>query len=123
MALLKIVPFDKRLPAFSMVESIIAMVILLLVFSSTIIMYNTVLSTGSNFRKVKIRSDLKKWMEQTKASKSFIDQSILKNGCSYEKTCTLTDDKKFLILRFQAKDEKQLLLAEWKELIEYNAIE
>ena len=109
----------KRVRASSVMEPVIAMVVLVIVFGIAIGTFSRVFHSGINFRNLKARSELRKWTERVKSDHAFYDEIVIVNGFQLEKKLSTTTDKKFLILYVTAKDEEGLLLSEMKELILY----
>lgn len=107
-----------NLKASSLVEVIIAMVVITLVFGLTLVIYLNVVRSSSLFPKLKASSLLDQVALQTKTEKRFFEETLETGGYHIHKQVSIyRGNERLLLIRLQATDPEGTVLAERNELI------
>ncbi len=107
-----------RIEASSLVETVVAMIIILSVFGISMMVYMNVVKTGINLSNLNASLQLNELAEKTKKEKLYVDQTIESKGFSIQKKITkYNHDENLLLLEITAKDNGDKILASRKEII------
>lgn len=109
---------QKELPAVSIVESMVAMVLIILSFGAGMAIFLQVMTTDKISSKTKARVLLNRVLAETKYTATFIDETIEESGLTIEKkilpNAFATDT---YIISLRALDPKYQQLVEVREII------
>lgn len=120
MALLSKIYFSKKLKATTLIEVLVAMIIILLSFGTGMMIYNNILNSDNGYEKMKSRLILNEIAIETKKEKTFFDEIKEEETFTIHKSIEQYKDKKNLsLLHLKAFNKQGRLIAEKKELI-YN---
>jgi|SRR6185312_6322219 len=108
----------KRIPSSSILEAIIAMVIIMLVFGISAMIYVNITSSGFSLQKVKADLLLKQLAIETEERKSYFDETISYEVLIIEKQVQKYEDvDDVLLLSLVAINQQQDTLAKCKQLL------
>ena len=102
----------------TLLESLVAMVILAFCFSLSAIIFASVLDSDSNKKNLLAVSQMNEISQRTRLSKAYFDEEIKTEGFTFIKKINVRDNAKGLIeMKIKAYDSKGHLIAERKELV------
>lgn len=108
----------KKIKAATLIESLIAMVIVMLCFGIAITVYVNVISSGNQAQKLRSRLLLKKIAVETKQSRVFLDEKITLDEVVVQKKITPYNGMKNLVqMNLKAYSNTEKLLSEYNELV------
>lgn len=108
----------KKIPGATLIEALIAMVIVMLSFGIAITVYVNVISSGNQSQKLKCQFLLKKIAIETKQNHLFLDEKISSDEITVQKTVTpYSGNKNILQLNLKAYSPNEKLLSEYNELV------
>ena len=109
---------NKRLPAFTLVQSLVAMVIVMFTMGLFTTIYVNIMKSSDHHRKIQASLLLDKMAMETKKGKVFLDAEIKTEAFIVEKKITPYGGATNLsVLSLKAIDKNQRFLAERNELI------
>ncbi len=107
-----------KLKAFTLFESIIAMLIIVSVFAMATYSIVNITSSDDSFKRTKVLFELNKMAVEMKEKKQYLDGEDVIEGIHYiRKAEKYKDADNLVLLNFSAKTESGVLLYERKELI------
>lgn len=113
MALLK-----KKIKGATLIESLIAMAVIMLCFGIATTVYVNVISSGNQLQKLKSQLLLKKIAVETKQSRLFLDEKISFDEIVVQKKIILYSGLKNIVqLNLKAYSKTGKLLSEYNELV------
>jgi|CXWL01.1.fsa_nt_gi hypothetical protein len=109
---------NKKIKAATLIESLIAMVIVMLCFGISTTVYINVISSGNQIQKLKSELILKKVAMETKKEHLFLDEEITLDEITVRKKITPYNGLKNLSqINLQAYNSNEKLLSEYNELV------
>lgn len=109
---------NHKLKAASLLETILALVITMLVFGIASMVYVNVLKSGITLSALTARQKLEVLAEETKRSKTFVSETVKEEGYTIEKSIEpYQGNTSLLKMELQVIDEQGKVLAEYKELL------
>lgn len=113
---------DKRVKASSLLETIVALMVIVLIFGIAMTIYGNVLKNSTSPAELKASQRLKEIAWETKRHKSYFDASYTEEGIEIEKTVSKYQGKEgIILLELKAIAPDSRKLAEYKELISEDA--
>jgi hypothetical protein len=112
---------DKKLKSATIVETIVALLILMISFSAGMVIYNRILSTGINDLKMNAELTAGVIADSLHRAGTFNDQRIQKEGVVYE--VAFVNDQRYpelKVLKVICTDENNKPLAVYSRLINSN---
>lgn len=107
-----------KLKSFTLIESIVALIIIMLCFGIGLMIYVNVMKSDSNFLKLKSSALLKEIVINTKINKHFIDEQYSFKEININKRIEKYKDQDNLnIVIFEAYDKSGKKICEMKELV------
>lgn len=107
-----------RIKASSLIETIVGLMVIVLVFGIAMTVYVNVMKNSTSLAELKASQRLEEIAVETRANKSFFNESFEEEGIKIEKTIGKYQNKEGLILlELLAKDPAERKLAERKEII------
>jgi hypothetical protein len=108
-----------RINASSLFETIVALMIIVLVFGIAMTIYVNVLRNSSSLAELKASQRLEKIAYETVTEKKYFDETITEEGIVFEKhIAPYNNIQGLLLLELQAYDESKRILASYKSIIE-----
>ncbi len=108
----------KKIKGATLIESLIAMLIVMLCFGIAITVYVNVISSGNQLQKLKSELLLKQIAVQTKNAGVFLDEKMTLDGIVVQKKIVPYNGLKHLIhLNLKAYSSSEKLLSEYNELV------
>lgn len=108
----------KKIKAATMIESLIAMVVVMLCFGIATTVYVNVISSGNQLLKMKSEFLLRKVALESKRDHLFLDEKITVDEITVQKRVTpYNGSKKLVRLNLQAFGNNEKLLSEYNELV------
>ena len=102
----------------SLIETIVAMLVLVLVFLFSVMIVNNVMQTASLGAKTKARIHMYQLLSEAKQKKTFIDERIKVGNYTIDKhVFSVPDNDRLLLLDFVLEDEKGVVLYHIKEQV------
>ena len=109
----------KKINASTLVESLIAMVVVVISFGIATTIYVNVLSSGEEFQRLKAVAILQKIAMETKQNRLYLDDNIVVDQFIVEKKVISYNGQKHLFqLKLKAYVQKEKQLDEYNELIQ-----
>ena len=109
----------KKIKGSTLVESLIAMVVVMVSFGVATTVYVNVLSSRDEIQKLKSMTILKKLAFESKQNRLFLDDNITVDGFVIEKKVVSYNGQKDLFqLKLKAFNQNEKQLAEYNELIQ-----
>lgn len=109
---------DRKLNASSLLETIVALMVVMLVFGIAMTIYVNVMRNSSSLAEVKASLRLDVLAKETKEKKAFFDENFEEEQVDFEKRVTKYQNKEgLLLLELEARDKTNRILAERKEII------
>ena len=109
----------KRIEASTLVESLIAMVVVMVSFGVATTVYVNVMSSGNEMQKLKARTLLQKLAVETKQERLFLDTKMTMDGFVVDKKVVAYNSQKHLfLLKLTAYSATEKQLAVYNELIQ-----
>lgn len=118
------VKLNKKIRATTLIEAIIAMLIIVIAYGIGLMIFMNVSKSASSGLKLKATLQLESVLSQTKKDAKYLDEEIETDNLKIEKTVTKYEGNKslnVLHIRVLSKDNK--LLAEHREIIKQNTEE
>jgi hypothetical protein len=110
--------FDKKLPAFTLVESLAAVAILTIAFSATFMTLGWVLGSNQMPLELQASAILRGVAQETRDTQRFIDETIEAEGLMVErKVRELPGFRDYFSLELAAMDEKGRIITTYQEFI------
>lgn len=110
-----------KLNASSLLETILALLITMLVFGIASMIYVNVLKSGVSLSGLSHRLMLEKMAEETKQKKTYVSERFTEDNFIVDKTIEpYSLQSGLLLLTISLYDSKETLLEEYKELIQPN---
>lgn len=107
-----------KLKGYVLLESMIAMILVMMCFGFSVTIYNTVVTSPGNKLKVLARICLENEAIQSKKEKRFIDEKIAYEEFNVQKQITpFGGSEQTFLLHYSAITPGGILLAEYKEII------
>jgi hypothetical protein len=107
-----------KIKASSLIEVVVAMVIMVITFGVGMMIYHNILRSGINLQKVKAEHLLYKVTEKTIESKSFFDEDFIEGALLVRKKVgSYQNNASLLLLELQVFTKEEKLLAESNVLI------
>ncbi len=107
-----------RLKGFAMLESIFAMVVIMICFGISMMIFNMITSGGAGTRKVNARIRLQSEANLCKEHQSFEDDVIVLEEFTIEKSFVMWRESDVITeMHFTARDPDGNLIAEYHELL------
>lgn len=107
-----------RIKASSLLETIIALMVIMIVFGIAMTIYVNVMKNSTSLSELKASLKLEELARETKEKKSYFDESFNDESTLIEKKVKKYNDREgLLLLDFQAYDKTNKRLAERKEII------
>jgi Tfp pilus assembly protein PilV len=108
----------KKITASTLLESLIAMVVVMVSFAIASAIYLQILSSGGEFQKLKAAALLQKIADETKQNRLYLDDNITVDQFVVEKKVVSYNGQKHLFhLKLKVFMQKEKQLAEYNELI------
>jgi hypothetical protein len=118
------VDVHKKIPAASLFETIVALMIIMIVFGIAMTIYVNVMRNSSSLSELKASQKLEEIARDTKEKKSYFDEKFEDEGTIIEKKVSKYQGKEeLLLIDIQAFDKENKRLAERKEIIQDNTNE
>ncbi len=109
---------DKKLKASSLLETIVALMVIMIVFGIAMTIYVNVMKNSSSLSEVKASLRLDVLAKESKEKKAFFDEDFEEENIDFEKRVTKYQNKEgLLLLELEARDKTNRILAERKEII------
>lgn len=112
------VKIKNKIPAFTIIESLVALIITMLVFGLCLLIFINVTKTSDISRRTKAFFILKEYRNKTKSNKDYLDNTFFVDGFRIEKKLMNYHETKDLyqlsLIAFDRTDKK---LAEINELL------
>lgn len=110
-----------KLKASSLLETIVAMVIMVFVFVYSVMIINNVMQNAYLGAKTKVTIEMYRLLEETKQKKTLEDELIHYLGYTIEKTVEVSkEDQSVYVLHFELKDTQGNVVDEIKEQVLVN---
>lgn len=107
-----------KVNASSLFETIVALMVIVLVFGIAMTMYVNILRTSSSLAELKAAQRLEALAKETKEKRSYFDEYFEEDAFVIEKRVGKYMDREgVLLLNFEAFDKSKKRLAERKEII------
>jgi hypothetical protein len=104
--------------ASSLIEVIVAMVVMVITFGIGMMIYHNILNSGINLQNIKAEMLLSKVSEETSLLKSYFDEDIIEGELLVRKKVgKYTDNASLLLVEIQVYSKDEKLLAEGNYLI------
>ncbi len=111
----------RKIKASSLLETIVAMVILVAVFTIAIMIFVNVTATGFNFQKIHANNLLKNLSRQTVKEMKLYDENLeVNNILVVKKVSKYQEQKGLFVLELSAFNKDSIKLAQRRELIFQN---
>jgi type II secretory pathway pseudopilin PulG len=108
----------RKLPAFTLVESLAAVAILTIAFSATFMTVGWVLSTNQMPLELQASAVLRNAAQETKNTKRFINETLEMNGFKIErKVQELSGHEGYFLIAFYALDEHARTITTYEEIV------
>lgn len=108
----------KKLKASTLVESLVAMVILSIVFAVGLVTYLNTVKSSVTFQMVKARAMLRENAIDAYRNKKLFDEVIEKDGITITKTISnYPASDNLIILELEAENAEKRKLGSWREII------
>lgn len=108
----------KKIKGATLIESLIAMVIVMLCFGIATTVYVNVISSQNQFQQFKSEVLLKRIASETKDGYLFLDEKIIMDEIVVQKTIIQYGGMKHLVqIKLQAYNNAEKLLSEYNELV------
>ena len=106
----------RKIKASSLIETIVAMIVLVLVFLFSVMIVNNVMQSAFLGAKTKATLKMYTLLEETKRDKSYLDDEITYGNYTIKKQIEVKKENEVLIvLEFILEDEHQHLITRVKE--------
>ncbi len=106
-----------RVRASTLIESIVALTIIAIVFSASLITFNAVTGVGNGQTKLVVHQMLQEVTAATKQEKRYTDETWDKGGFQFSKQVIRTNEKGLILLTISAKSDNGKLLEKHEEYI------
>lgn len=107
-----------KLKGYVLLESMIAMILVMMCFGFSVMIYNTVVTGSRNKLKVMARIRLENEAIQSKLEKRFVDEKTAYDEFSIEKRITpFGNSDQIFLLHYSAVAPGGMVLADYKEII------
>lgn len=108
---------SSKIRAASLLEVVVALVVIFAVFAIATSLYVNVISSSSNLQQSRLGFEIERLASETKRDQSWIDGKIEIGNYVVEKTVkTYQNHKGVVQLGFLARDQNQKIIIDWKEL-------
>ncbi|HOU69131.1 MAG TPA: hypothetical protein PKW49_11260 [Paludibacteraceae bacterium] len=114
MALLK----NKRLSAFTLIEAVTSMIIIMACFSISTMIYLNIIKSDNRVYRSEAFLIVNQWKEETLKNRQFFDQDQEVDGIIFSRTFeNYQNEQKLKLMRIEARDQKKRVLYSYKQVV------